>query len=81
MVSRAALGLSWIALAPGDDLAERVATPRQALSPRACTVLDGAGGSATSGPTPVPGQVVMERLKARFDPARIFRPGAFVGGI
>ena len=34
-----------------------------------------------SGPTPVPGQVVMDRLKSRFDPARIFRPGAFVGGI
>ena len=28
-----------------------------------------------------PGRVVMERLKSRFDPARIFRPGAFVGGI
>jgi FAD/FMN-containing dehydrogenase len=24
---------------------------------------------------------VMARLKERFDPARIFRPGAFVGGI
>jgi glycolate oxidase FAD binding subunit len=24
---------------------------------------------------------VMRRVKERFDPARIFRPGAFVGGI
>ncbi len=24
---------------------------------------------------------LLERLKARFDPSRIFRPGAFVGGI
>ena len=24
---------------------------------------------------------VMQRVKERFDPARIFRPGAFVGGI
>jgi glycolate oxidase FAD binding subunit len=75
VVSRAALGLSWIALP-----AERVADVRQALSPRACTVLDGAG-SAGQWADPGPSQVVMERLKARFDPARIFRPGSFVGGI
>ena len=43
VASRAALGLSWLAFAPGDDLAERVATARQALAPRNCTVLDGAG--------------------------------------
>ena len=81
MVSRAALGLSWIAFAPGEDLAERVAAARQALSPRACTVLDGASRVGDQWPDPGPGQVVMERLKARFDPARIFRPGAFVGGL
>jgi glycolate oxidase FAD binding subunit len=73
VVSRAALGLSWIAL----DGPERVAEIRQALAPRTCTVLDG----AQEIPQAVPGQVVMERLKARFDPARIFRPGVFVGGI
>ena len=81
VVSRAALGLSWIAFAPGDDLGERVATARQALSPRACTVLDGAARVDDQWPEAGPAQVVMERLKARFDPARIFRPGAFVGGI
>jgi glycolate oxidase FAD binding subunit len=81
VVSRAALGLSWIAFAPGEDLAARVAAARQALSPRACTVLDGASRVGDQWPDAGPAQVVMERLKARFDPARIFRPGAFVGGI
>ena len=81
VVSRAALGLSWIGFAPGDDLAERVQTVRSALSPRACTVLDGVALVGEPWPDAGPAQIVMERLKARFDPARIFRPGAFVGGI
>jgi len=81
VVSRAVLGLSWIAFAPGEDLAERVSTARAALAPRACTVLDGAGRVGDQWPDAGGAQVVMERLKARFDPARIFRPGAFVGGI
>ena len=81
VVSRAALGLSWIAFAPGEELEARVAAARAALSPRACTVLDGAARIEHQWPDPGPSQVVMERLKARFDPARIFRPGAFVGGI
>jgi glycolate oxidase FAD binding subunit len=73
-VSRGALGLSWIAV-------EDVAAVRQALSPRACTVLDGADRVGEQWPDPGGAQVVMERLKARFDPARIFRPGSFAGGI
>jgi glycolate oxidase FAD binding subunit len=81
VVSRAGLGLSWLAFAPGADLAERVAAVRQALAPRACTVLDGADRVGDQWPEAGGAQVVMERLKARFDPARIFRPGAFVGGI
>ncbi len=81
VAARAALGLSWLAFAPGEDLAERVAAARQALAPRACTVLDGAARVGDPWPDAGGGQVVMERLKARFDPARIFRPGAFVGGI
>ena len=44
-------------------------------------MLDGAEKVADQWPGDVPGQVVMERLKARFDPSRIFRPGVFVGGI
>jgi glycolate oxidase FAD binding subunit len=77
VVSRAALGLSWIALPD----AERVTAVRQALSPRACTVLDGASRVGEQWPDAGGAHVVMERLKARFDPARIFRPGAFVGGL
>jgi glycolate oxidase FAD binding subunit len=73
VVSRAALGLSWIAL----QNAEGVAGIREALAPRRCVVLDG----VTEAGEAVPGQEVMERLKARFDPSRIFRPGVFVGGI
>ena len=75
VVSRAALGLSWISF----DDPGMVTTLRQTLAPRACTVLDGA--AEHQWPSDIPGQVVMERLKARFDPSRIFRPGAFVGGI
>jgi glycolate oxidase FAD binding subunit len=74
VVSRGALGLSWIAV-------EDVAAARQALAPRACTVLDGADRLGEQWPQAGGAQVVMERLKARFDPARIFRPGSFVGGI
>jgi glycolate oxidase FAD binding subunit len=81
VASRAVLGLSWLAFAPGEDLAERVAAAREALAPRACTVLDGAGRVRDPWPDPGSAQPVMERLKARFDPARIFRAGTFVGGI
>ena len=70
VVSRAALGLSWIGLQSADS----VAAIREELAPRHCTVLDGAADGQW--PADVAGQVVMERLKARFDPARIFRPGS-----
>jgi glycolate oxidase FAD binding subunit len=80
VVSRGVLGLSWLAFT-GDGLADRVAVARQELAPRVTTVLDGAERVADPWPSDVPGQAVMERLKARFDPSRIFRPGAFVGGI
>jgi glycolate oxidase FAD binding subunit len=75
VVSRAALGISYVA---GAD----VAALREALAPRACTVLDGADRVRDPWPAVDPGVLaVMERLKARFDPARTFRPGAFVGGL
>ena len=78
VVSRAALGLSWIALPAGAD----VAAVRDALAPRPCTVLDGADTVQDPWPAVDPGVLaVMERIKERFDPARIFRPGAFVGGL
>jgi glycolate oxidase FAD binding subunit len=77
-VSRAALGLSWLALPADAD----VAAVREALSPRACTVLDGADRVPDPWPSPSEGALaVMARVKERFDPARIFRPGAFVGGL
>ena len=78
LVSRAALGLSWIALPAGAD----VAALRAALAPRSCTVLDGADTVQDPWPAVDPGVLaVMERIKARFDPAQTFRPGAFVGGL
>jgi glycolate oxidase FAD binding subunit len=86
LVGRAALGLSWIAL-EGDELPERIASVRSALTPRACVLLDAPAAVRAAvdawGPArPDPGALaVMTRVKERFDPARIFRPGAFVGGI
>jgi glycolate oxidase FAD binding subunit len=84
LVSRAAHGLSWIAL-EGDDLAERVGAVREALEPRACVLLDGPEPLRREvdpwGPLDPGALTVMRRVKERFDTARIFRPGSFVGGI
>ncbi|HSL68969.1 MAG TPA: FAD-binding oxidoreductase [Longimicrobiales bacterium] len=78
VASRAALGLSWIALRSAED----VAAIRRALAPRACIVLDGADTVPDPWPTLEPGVLgLMQRVKARFDPAGAFRPGIFVGGI
>jgi glycolate oxidase FAD binding subunit len=78
VVSRASLGLSWISLPAGAD----VASLREALSPRACAVLDGADRVQDPWPAVDAGALaVMERIKARFDPGRAFLPGAFVGGL
>ncbi len=83
-VARAALGLSWLTL-EGDHLPERVAALRAALAPRACTLLDAPGAvreHVATWPEVDPGSLaVMRRVKERFDPARIFSPGAYVGGI
>ncbi|HEX2102624.1 MAG TPA: FAD-binding oxidoreductase [Solirubrobacteraceae bacterium] len=84
VVGRAALGLSWLAL-EGDDLPGRIEALRAALAPCPCTVLDApeeVRPSIDPWPDADPGAVaVMRRVKERFDPARIFRPGSFVGGI
>jgi glycolate oxidase FAD binding subunit len=78
VASRAALGLSWLALPADAD----VAAVRDALAPRPAVALDGAAKVADAWPAPPEGTLaVMARLKERFDPARIFRPGAYVGGI
>jgi glycolate oxidase FAD binding subunit len=80
VVGRPALGLYWLALAPD---AEAVAAAREALAPRACTLLDAPPElRAEAWAAPEPGALaLMARVKERFDPARIFRPGSFVGGI
>ena len=81
---RAALGLTWIRL-EGDDLAARAEAVRAALAPRACTLQDAPAAvrtALTPWAEPDPGALtVMRRVKERFDPARIFNPGSFVGGI
>ena len=75
VVSRAGLGISYVT---GYD----VAAIRAAVAPRTCTVLDGADRVPDPWPAVDPGALkVMERIKARFDPERRFRPGAFVGGL
>jgi glycolate oxidase FAD binding subunit len=78
VVGRAGLGLYWLALDPGS-----VPAVREELSPRACTLLDGPPElRAAAWADPDPGALaVMARIKERFDPARMFRPGTFVGGI
>ena len=78
VVGRAGLGLFWLQVEP-----ERVGEVREALHPRACTLLDAPEAlRGETWPVPDPGALaVMERLKQRFDPARAFRPGAFVGGL
>ena len=82
VVSRAALGVSWLAFPDGPDLAARVATARAALAPRPTVVLDGADRVADPWPAPAPGvRALMERVKRRFDPTGTFRPGTYVGGI
>ena len=80
VVGRPALGLYWLSL-PAE--ADAVAAARAALAPRACTLLDAPPElRADAWAAPDAGALaVMARVKERFDPARIFRPGTFVGGI
>ena len=84
LVSRAAHGLSWITLDSG-DLVRRASSVREALQPRPVVVLDGPAVLRREldpwGPLDAGALVVMKRVKERFDTHRIFRPGAFVGGI
>jgi glycolate oxidase FAD binding subunit len=84
LVSRAAHGLSWIALDAG-DLARRATDIRDALQPRPVVLLDGPAGLRSDfdpwGPVDAGALQVMRRIKERFDTHRIFRPGAYLGGI
>jgi len=84
LVSRAAHGLSWIALDAG-ELARRATDVRDALQPRPVVLLDGPAGLRGDfdpwGPVDAGALQVMRRIKERFDTHRIFRPGAYLGGI
>jgi glycolate oxidase FAD binding subunit len=87
LVGRAALGLSWIALAPAapGELVTAIAKLRDVLAPCACVVLDA--------PLPVRAHLdpwhhhedsalsLMRRVKQRFDPTATCNPAIFVGGI
>jgi glycolate oxidase FAD binding subunit len=77
-VSRLALGLSWLALPADADLA----AVRADLAPRSATVLDGGDRVEQPWPAVAPAALaLMRRVKERFDPTGVFRPGCFVGGI
>jgi glycolate oxidase FAD binding subunit len=80
VVSRAGLGLSWLRFPSGPTLAEHVAAARTALAPRHCVALDGAGLVDNPGLTDPALVALTSRVRERFDPAGLFRPGAF-GGI
>jgi glycolate oxidase FAD binding subunit len=84
VAGRAALGVHYVRL-EGGDLAERTVALREALHPRPVAVLDApADVRAAAGAWPAlePGvQVLMRRVKDRFDPRHALRPGAFAGGI
>ena len=78
VVSRAALGLSWLSLPAPAELS----AIRTALAPRWCTVLDGAERVQQPWPELEPGlRVLMSRVKQRFDPTQAFSPGVFAGAI
>jgi glycolate oxidase FAD binding subunit len=86
LASRAALGISWLALPAGANLPQRVATVQRELASCSCALLDGAeivrqgvprgaeshrGGDGAA--------ALMARIKARFDPDAAFRPGVVIG--
>ncbi len=74
VVSRAALGLSWIAVPGGEDLGGRIDQLSRSL-PATVTLRIG-----DALPSPAPGAVaLMRRVKARFDPVRMFPELTFTG--
>jgi glycolate dehydrogenase FAD-binding subunit len=81
LVGRAALGLSWIEVAP-----EEVAALRQRLGASAVAILLDVPPAARDRLEPWGAQEgaaleLMRRIKMRFDPAGACNPGVFVGGI
>jgi glycolate oxidase FAD binding subunit len=77
LVGRAALGLSWITLAP-----DRIKDLRRELAAFPCVVLDAPREVRASLDVWDSGPVALaRRLKQRFDPTGCFAPGTFAGGL
>jgi glycolate dehydrogenase FAD-binding subunit len=79
VVGRAALGTSFLELAPEAAAGLRDGLPAGAVA----VVLDAPAGAELDrwGPVPGPALELMHRVKRRFDPAGTCNPGLFVGGI
>jgi glycolate oxidase FAD binding subunit len=77
LVGRASLGISWVTIDP-----QRIPELRSQLAPLRCVVLDaprdvrGSLDVWDAEPSPL-----AQRVKQRFDPAGVFAPGTFAGGI
>jgi glycolate oxidase FAD binding subunit len=77
LVGRASLGISWIALDP-----QRIADLRRELAPFKCVVLDAPRDvRASLDVWDAEPSSLAQRVKQRFDPAGVFAPGTFAGGI
>lgn len=88
LAGRAALGISWLAVEGLDDdaaAAAAVGELRERLVPSQCVVLDappGVRGALDVWDERDPGRLALaRRVKERFDPQRMMRPGVFIGGI
>ena len=86
LVGRAALGISWLAFdAPTPTTAvAAIGKLRARLAPLPCVVLDAPAGVREAldvWDERDPGGSRSKRVKERFDPGRMLRPGVFVGGI
>jgi glycolate oxidase FAD binding subunit len=77
LVGRAGLGISWVSLAP-----DRIQELRRGLAPFPCVVLDAPREvRASLDVWQAEPSELARRVKQRFDPAGVFAPGTFAGGI